>query len=626
MDLPTTTRQQRVSAAQRSSEATVAAANKANNAALAAQRNSEATVAAAERQARIGYSRPKRHSVPAASAVPQPPPPYPPQPYYGFPTRLPLPQDTKMEQARLLTLLRAVHPSSIIDQLCKGLAYFGGIPGAPPPPNGVFPVSENHNGSGALFVNWLSEIFPPIHSPPSGVAPGHPTPGVRAPSNLTRLGASQPQGLERDSSEAMSRLVGPERPDAGPQIDPVVLPKRKRGRPKGSKASKPRKDKGIKKGPNPNRILANNTKDGSTATGAPNTNAPVAGTSVLPGPQSTNPDRRENTASNLTPSGKRRGRPPGSKNKPKPLPLRDSNTPIAQAAPVVHDEDMMNQRHTLPDESSPTTSRSGAQSLPQVHLQVQPGPESQRMPQSQQFLGTLPAPALTPHPAVGADSGATPQALASRKRKQPNNTEDPGSHSNGSLHAPQQASMSGADSQGHADPAQPSKRRRASNGVGGPDLPVESSEIQSPGTSAPGVAVTVNPGDIMGSSGSVTPGSNFESSVQASQAKQSGSGQQRMQQTSAQIQKPQFQIRQAQNRSPAASHSIPRPAQTSLASSQQSTRQPSGYGNPSQQRPAQVPQSWQRAMVGPQQAANPDAQPVAQHPRYNVQSKDTQRR
>lgn len=110
-------------------------------------------------------------------------------------------EETKYEQARLLTLLRSISPLAVVDQMCKALAFFGGIPGAPAPEDEVFPASEDANGSGALFVGWLSEIFPELE-----------------------------RKVWRSSGGALRG-------------------KRPRGRPKGSKATKVRKDKGIKKGP-----------------------------------------------------------------------------------------------------------------------------------------------------------------------------------------------------------------------------------------------------------------------------------------------------------------------------------------------------------------------------------------
>jgi hypothetical protein len=69
----------------------------------------------------------------------------------------------------------------------------------------VFPDSADANGSGALFVGWLSEIFPELER--------------------KAWAASVPKGRE------------------------TTRGKRPRERPKGSKVTKVRKDKGIKKGP-----------------------------------------------------------------------------------------------------------------------------------------------------------------------------------------------------------------------------------------------------------------------------------------------------------------------------------------------------------------------------------------
>ncbi|KAH9887796.1 hypothetical protein F4778DRAFT_756108 [Xylariomycetidae sp. FL2044] len=112
--------------------------------------------------------------------------------------------ETKAEQARLLTLLRTLSPPTVVDQLCKALAFFGGIPEAPPPADGKFPESAESNGQGSLFVGWIAEIFPNLENPRKATAP--------------------------------------------PPSTQAANDKRPRGRPKGSKASKARSDKGLKKG------------------------------------------------------------------------------------------------------------------------------------------------------------------------------------------------------------------------------------------------------------------------------------------------------------------------------------------------------------------------------------------
>lgn len=78
------------------------------------------------------------------------------------PSRPLAPDETKQQQARLLTLLRSIQPITVVDQICKAVAYFGGIPGAPPPEDGIFPESANTRETGALFIGWLAEIFPDL--------------------------------------------------------------------------------------------------------------------------------------------------------------------------------------------------------------------------------------------------------------------------------------------------------------------------------------------------------------------------------------------------------------------------------------------------------------------------------
>ncbi|RYO73869.1 hypothetical protein DL762_010651 [Monosporascus cannonballus] len=212
--------------------------------------------------------------------------------------------ETKSEQARLLTLLRTLPPHTVVDQICKALAFFGGIPDAPPPADGKFPESAEANGSGSLFVGWFAEIFPDL-----------------------------------------------ERPRRPPVSDSVALQKRPRGRPKGSKASKVRSDKGVKKGaqrrmdgiaPVPvaqearddswvdieDSVLQMNGGGHSVETDAPPTKAlstPSQGagrdaTNATPATGSMTGFKSINEQIDSTGHGaRRRGRPKGSKNRPKDL-------------------------------------------------------------------------------------------------------------------------------------------------------------------------------------------------------------------------------------------------------------------------------------------------------------------
>ncbi|KAK4458900.1 hypothetical protein QBC42DRAFT_16563 [Cladorrhinum samala] len=143
-------------------------------------------------------------------------------------------QETKSEQARLLTLLRSLHPVLVVDQICKALAFFGGIPGAPPPADGIFPPSAESNGSGSLFVGWIAEIFPKL--------------GGNAVGGHERTVTPAQQTRDISVAEASAPASASATVVAAPTAAPAILGRRKRGRPKGSKGTKPRVDKGIKKG------------------------------------------------------------------------------------------------------------------------------------------------------------------------------------------------------------------------------------------------------------------------------------------------------------------------------------------------------------------------------------------
>lgn len=189
------------------------------------------------------------------------------------------PQETKEHQARLLTLLRTLQPVQVVDQLCKALAYFGGIPDAPPPQDGKFPESAEANGSGSVFVGWLTEIFP----------------------DLDAQGRRKPR---------------PFRPV--PPVEPSPE-KRGRGRPKGSKSSKVRSDKGLKKTPKKN-LPGDVPGNGTPAQG--DGWAHADDTTRNDGQDATVTERQTpgaNAAIQVdgTASVRKRGRPKGSKNRPR---------------------------------------------------------------------------------------------------------------------------------------------------------------------------------------------------------------------------------------------------------------------------------------------------------------------
>ncbi|KAG8164689.1 hypothetical protein KVR01_004964 [Diaporthe batatas] len=208
------------------------------------------------------------------------------------------PGETKEQQARLLTLLRTLQPVAVVDQLCKALAYFGGVPEAPPPQDGKFPESAEANGSGAVFVGWVAEIFPDLDA----------------------------QGRRKTRApRVVEHPVAPVTPAAAATATPPVqtVEKRGRGRPKGSKASKFRSDKGVKKGPK-----KSSAGEGVETNGGENDDSWVDADDTAIGDQEvvlTGEQARQNppapqtipAEAEVTSSARKRGRPKGSKGKPK---------------------------------------------------------------------------------------------------------------------------------------------------------------------------------------------------------------------------------------------------------------------------------------------------------------------
>lgn len=330
---------------------------------MAAKRTSELTQAAAMQANKNGYQPVKRSRLVwnTSSHDPQQHPnmkSYEPTPLHPLPQSL-SPVAVKAEQARILTLLRSIHPVIVVDQLCKAIAYFGGIPGAPPPPNNVYPESDKRNGSGALFIGWLSEIFPPADFTKPPFAPPAPNPPADSyqPSPVTNA----PSG-EAHTADAGAHEDGHSQPqppaaakDRVTQQNPET-PKRPRGRPKGSKSSKVRKDKGIKKGSRvSDASFANTNMSASNLSG----NMEIQGdSSQNPAPTQVPGDSNNDhhpmssqltgtstqvpggtsiteTPGSGTPSGKKRGRPKGSKNRPKPNPNPETvhDSPVAEPRP-----------------------------------------------------------------------------------------------------------------------------------------------------------------------------------------------------------------------------------------------------------------------------------------------------
>ncbi|RFU29996.1 hypothetical protein B7463_g6332, partial [Scytalidium lignicola] len=154
------------------------------------------------------------------------------------------PDEVKQEQARLLTLLRSITPLTVVDQLCKAVAYFGGIPSAPPPEDGIFPESANTRESGALFVGWLAEIFPNVVGVSEVSRVSEP---ARTPETIRKSVAPQLPEVSR-ASEVSGHAETPVLPQAfNANETPKVQeppPKRGRGRPRKSAQPPPAPQEG----------------------------------------------------------------------------------------------------------------------------------------------------------------------------------------------------------------------------------------------------------------------------------------------------------------------------------------------------------------------------------------------
>lgn len=265
--------------------------------------------------------------------APLPPPPPPPPSHPAQPPRQPAPPpsfvihgtspwETKSQQARLLTLLRSLHPVLVADQLCKALAYFGGIPGAPPPSDGLFPQSASHNGPGTLFVAWISEIFPALDQD------GQP------------LKEATGQRYEPTWQPDRGRVVPYPLPYAQGPTSFSLKPSSRKRQPTGRPVGRPRGSK---------------TRRGSKRAADGSLDPEADGTTETGEPGETGTQEGSGTTQSITPyTGKRkRGRPKGSKNRPKPVPDSSSGADGTVAS-------MAAARATQPVADSPSANKSSS--------------------------------------------------------------------------------------------------------------------------------------------------------------------------------------------------------------------------------------------------------------------------
>ncbi|KAM3535466.1 hypothetical protein MY4038_001338 [Beauveria bassiana] len=278
----------------------------------AAKRTSEGTEAAARIANQAGYQSVKRSKLA-----------WPPQD--GDPSHVSQPaglspKEAKTEQARLLTLLRSVNPVAITEQLCKAVAFFGGVPTAPAPETRAqFPQSHQSNGSGSQFVSWLAEIFPASADQSSSLPLASAHPNSNSANRTLGVSTQPPPPSQQTAQPDSNSSVKPTDATVDAASDPnapVAPVKRGRGRPKGSKGKPKVKDQP----PNDADPMA---LQGSQP---PNTTGPWSSQQLQPSHQGTPGQSDAGTP------GKKRGRPKGSRNKPKnPAPSGAETAPSQDA-------------------------------------------------------------------------------------------------------------------------------------------------------------------------------------------------------------------------------------------------------------------------------------------------------
>lgn len=203
------------------------------------------------------------------------------------------------EQARLLTLLRSLDPDLVVDQLCKGLNFFGVIANEHTSPGGSFPVSAEANGSGSLFIGWLAEIFPAVDQ---GTIPGAQQTSLR-----------RPRGRPKGSRNAKGRQAG----NSGQRL---VSGAHEAETTTDNSAG----DDAVKRAAVDNSWVdiddtIADTDGESLQVDAERVVETPASSRVVSGPSASGgmPESGSARGPTITPAPKRRGRPKGSKNRPK---------------------------------------------------------------------------------------------------------------------------------------------------------------------------------------------------------------------------------------------------------------------------------------------------------------------
>ncbi|KAF4451041.1 hypothetical protein F53441_5940 [Fusarium austroafricanum] len=253
------------------------------------------------------------------------------------PPRTLAPRDIKAEQTRLLQLFQKLRPAAVVDRLCLALTQFGGVPGAPPPQDGRFPESASVNGSGDLFISWVSEVFPPAviksttikrpPKPPTGRPRGRPKGSTKrllqagtrimntafVPLAITSEGTDNMQlpSIDKDSGAVQQSVtIGP---GPGPETPLPCAPDNQSLDTPPSRIANGRSSTTVAH-PTAPRLMDFPAAVRATSN-RPLAMAPIVSTGsvrpVIPGTSITPMARRKKS------TGRPRGRPKGSKNKPR---------------------------------------------------------------------------------------------------------------------------------------------------------------------------------------------------------------------------------------------------------------------------------------------------------------------
>ncbi|KAK1599926.1 uncharacterized protein LY79DRAFT_298 [Colletotrichum navitas] len=222
--------------------------------------------------------------------------------------------ETKAEQARLLSLLRSLQPVLVVDQLCKALAFFGEGSDTQSPANEAFPDSAKANGPGSLFVGWLAEIFPAL--------------GEESIQSVQHPPLKRPRGRPKGSKNTKGKKDNVARKrfvPAGPSADPTGYSLVTSGLVRESVPDDSWVDMDNTTG-NEGQILEGQLERSSTT--------PSRNDQVMAGPNAADSvlGSAPAKAAPVTLAPKRRGRPKGSKNRPKQKTILNDEIESAQDA------------------------------------------------------------------------------------------------------------------------------------------------------------------------------------------------------------------------------------------------------------------------------------------------------